>query len=304
MKNNDFTLLIMAAGMGSRFGGLKQIEPFGPNGEFIIDYSIKDAVRAGFNKAVFVIKKENLEIFKETIGKRIEKHIQVEYAFQELEDLPDGFTVPANRVKPWGTGQAILAAKNNIKEPFAIINADDFYGYDSYKNIINYLKNIPLENKQQYALVSYLMRETLSENGSVKRGICNVKDGKLVNLVEANIVLEENKMIANPLNTSLFYELEENTLASMNMFGFTPSIFKFLEQEFKLFLTDYINEPTSEFLIPEILGKGVKTGFCDLNIVGTNAKWYGVTYKEDILLLKTVIEEKINNKEYEKKLWD
>lgn len=301
----NYTLLILAAGMGSRFGGLKQIEPFGPNGEFIIDYSIKDAIKTGFNKAVFIIKKENLEIFKNTISKRIENYIKVEYVFQELDDLPEGFVKPEDRTKPWGTGQAILAAKNVINEPFAIINADDFYGYDAFEKLIDYMKNIPNDiNKKQYGLVGYLMRDTLSENGSVKRGICQLKNNKLVNLIEAVITLKDKEMDANPLGTDKHYELTDETLASMNMFAFDPSIFSFLENEFKEFLKNYINILNSEFIISSVLDKALKDGFCDLNIIRTTAKWYGVTYREDIPLLKKVIEEKIKNGEYKENLWN
>ncbi len=304
MKKENLTLLIMAAGMGSRFGGLKQIEPFGPNGEFIIDYSIYDAIKAGFNKVVFVIKKENLEIFKNTIGKRIEKQIKVEYAFQDLNDLPQNYSLPEGRIKPWGTGHAILSAKDFINEPFGIINADDFYGFDSYKKLAEFLSNIPKESKKQYSLISYLMRDTLSENGKVKRGICKIKDNKLIDLIESNIELDGNKMIANPLSSDLFYTIEEDTLASMNMFGFEPSIFKYLEDQFRLFLKRNINNLDKEFLIPEIVADGIKESFCDLNVIKTNAKWYGVTYKEDIPLLKQIIDEKISNKEYKKDLWN
>lgn len=301
----NYTLLILAAGMGSRFGGLKQIEPFGPNGEFIIDYSIKDAIRTGFNKAVFIIKKENLEIFKNTISKRIENYIKVEYVFQELDDLPEGFVKQEERTKPWGTGQAILAAKNVINEPFAIINADDFYGYDAFEKLIDYMKNIPNDiNKKQYGLVGYLMRDTLSENGSVKRGICQLKNNKLVNLIEAVITLKDKEMIANPLGTEEHFKLTEDTLASMNMFAFDPSIFSFLDKEFENFLKENINDLNSEFIISSVLDKALKDGYCDLNIIRTNAKWYGVTYREDIPLLKNVVEEKINNGEYKKNLWN
>lgn len=301
----DYTLLILAAGMGSRFGGLKQIEPFGPNGEFIIDYSIKDAIKAGFNKAVFIIKKENLEIFKNTIGKRIEKHIKVEYVFQELDDLSEGFVKPEERTKPWGTGQAILAAKNIINEPFAIINADDFYGYDAFKKLIDYMKNIPKDiNKKQYGLVGYLMRDTLSENGSVKRGICQLENNKIVNLIEAVITLKHYEMEANPLGTEEHFKIKDDTLASMNMFAFDPSIFSFLEKEFKDFLKDNINVLNSEFIISSVLDKALKDGYCDLNIIKTSAKWFGVTYREDIPLLKKVIEEKIKSGECQEHLWN
>ncbi len=303
MRKENYTLLIMAAGMGSRFGGLKQIEPFGPNGEFIIDYSIYDAIKAGFNKIVFIIKKENLDIFKETIGKRIEQHVKVEYVFQELNDLPKGFSKPKDRIKPWGTGQAILAAKNVIHEPFAVINSDDFYGYDAYVKLIDYLKNIPKSDKNQYSLVSYLVRETLSENGAVKRGICKIDNNKLVDITESNIKVEKNEITANPLNTDLHYKLEDDALAAVNMFGLEPSIFDYLEKEFNLFLDKNLNNLNSEFLIPEILAKGIKNNICDINIIKTTAKWYGVTYKEDIKQMKELINKKIEQQEYKYNLW-
>ena len=221
--NKDLTLLIMAAGMGSRFGGLKQIEPMGPNGEFLIDYSIYDAINAGFNKVVFIIKEENYDIFKETIGKRVEDKINTEYVFQDMNDLPEGYTKPEERVKPWGTAHAILCAKDNIHEPFVIINADDFYGKDAYKVASNFLKSVKEGNN--YCLVGYKVANTLTENGAVKRGICKLENGNLTELIESNVEKIDGKIIAKPLDGGEEFTVEDDTLVSMNLLLFTPNIF-------------------------------------------------------------------------------
>lgn len=304
MENKNITLLIMAAGMGSRFGGLKQIEPVGPNGEFIIDYSINDAVKAGFNKIVFVIKKENLDIFRETIGKRIENKVKVEYVFQELSDIPEEFNLPEERVKPWGTGHAVLSARKVINEPFGVINSDDFYGYDAFNKLANYLKNIESNDKKQYSIICYPLKETLSKYGDVKRGVCKIENDKLVDIIESNIINKDNKLIGNPLSTNEYYEIDINTDVSVNIFGFDTSIFNYLEQEFISFLDRNINDLSAEFLLPMMLAKGVKEDFCDLNIIRTKSTWYGITYKEDTQILKDVIQKKINNNEYKNNLWN
>ena len=200
--NKDMTLLIMAAGMGSRFGGLKQIEPVGPSGEFMIDYSIYDAIKAGFNKVVFIIKEENYDIFEETVGKRIKNYINVEYCFQKINDLPAGYSVPSDRIKPWGTAHAILAAKNNISENFAIINADDFYGRDAFIEVAKFLKTATLKTPKEYAVVGYNVLNTLTENGSVKRGICEEDCGYLKKLTESLVEKREYKIVAKPLDGS------------------------------------------------------------------------------------------------------
>lgn len=236
MEEKNLTLLIMAAGMGSRFGGLKQIEPVGPNNEFIIDYSVYDAIKAGFNKIVFIIKKENYEVFKETIGKRVEDKIKVEYAFQDLNDLPNGYECPSDRVKPWGTAHAILSAKNLIHEPFAIINSDDFYGRDAYYTISNFLKEERKENT--YAVVGYHVNNTLTENGSVKRGVCKVKNNELEKLVESSIQKIDGVIKATPLDGSMPFTISQDTYVSMNMLGFNPTIFSYIEEHFPKFLND------------------------------------------------------------------
>ena len=271
MKNK--TLLIMAAGMGSRFGGLKQIEPVGPNGEFIIDYSIYDAKKAGFNKVVFIIKEENYQIFKETIGKRVEQQIPVYYAFQKNDNLPNGFKNKEDRVKPWGTGHAILCCKDMVHENFAIINSDDFYGRDAFRVIANFLK----ENKKdseyaEYAMAGYLVKNTLTKNGSVKRGICQVKDGYLTKLIESKIERTDRGLVASPLEGGEDFIVDDNDTVSMNMFGFTPQIFNYLEERFPSFLDEHIEQIDScEYLIPTIVFEEINAKKARVEVLNTSA---------------------------------
>ena len=294
------TLLIMAAGMGSRFGGLKQIEPVGPNGEFIVDYSIYDAIKAGFTKIVFIIKKENYELFKETIGKRIEPFIEVHYVFQEQENVPDFVKIPSTRVKPWGTAHAILSAKDVIKENFAVINADDFYGRDAYLKIAQFLKN----SDKNYAMVAYLVKNTLTENGSVKRGVCQNNNYILENIIECSIEKKENEIIATPLDETKTLSIKEDTLVSMNLFGFTPSIFTYLEEKQKLFFKENENNlDTCEFLIPEEVGKLIKEQKVCVDVLTTTSTWLGITYKEDKPHLVKQIDTLIKEGLYETPLW-
>lgn len=298
------TLLIMAAGMGSRFGGLKQIEPVGPNSEFIIDYSVYDAKRNGFNKIVFIIKKENYDVFRETIGKRIEDKIKVEYVFQELDNLPEGYTLPENRVKPWGTAHAILCTKDKIKEPFAIINADDFYGNDAYKVISEFMDKLNNTELCEFGLVGYDVINTLTLNGSVKRGVCQISDGKLVNIDESIIEMNNDEIKATSLVNGEFYIIDENTKVSMNMMAFTPKIFEYIENNFIEFLEENKNNiENKEYLIPTVLAKGIKEGFCNVSIIDTTAKWAGVTYKEDKETVVEFINSLIDKGEYPNKLW-
>ena len=302
MENKNLTLLILAAGMGSRFGGLKQIEPFGPNGEFIIDYSIYDAIKAGFNKVVFIIKEENYEIFKETIGKRVEDKIKVEYAFQKLEDLPEGYNCPEERVKPWGTAHAILAAKNNINEPFAIINADDFYGYDAYSVISKFLKEE--KNEETYGLVGYQVKNTLTENGSVKRGVCKLNNGYLDEIIESSVIEENGVITASPLDGSDSFEVSKDSSVSMNMLGFTPSLFSYIEKNFPKFLDDNKdNMLKCEYLIPDVLTQATKENYAKTKVLPTTAKWEGVTYKEDKESVVKAIQKLIDEGVYPHNLW-
>ena len=298
------TLLILAAGMGSRFGGLKQLEPVGPSGEFIIDYSIYDAIRCGFNKIVFIIKKENYEILRETIGKRIEDKIDVKYVFQELSNLPSGYSVPDNRIKPWGTAHAILCAKDVINEPFAIINADDFYGKDAYRVISEFMDKKHDGSKEEFGLVGYKVINTLTLNGTVKRGVCVLHDNHLVSLDESVIEKRDNDIYATSLVTNNEYKITNDTLVSMNMMSFTPNIFKYIEDNFKKFLDENKdNLDSCEYLIPSVLSKGIKEGYCNVYVIKTNSKWVGVTYKEDkkdvVEYIKNIVEEG----EYNSNLW-
>ncbi len=299
------TLVIMAAGMGSRFGGLKQVEPVGPNGEFILDYSIYDAIRAGYEKVVFIIKEENYDLFRETIGKRIESKIKVEYAFQKIEDVPEGVKIPEGRVKPWGTSHAILSAKKYVNEPFSIINADDFYGLDPYVKTKEYFDKVTDDN--EYAMVGYNVINTMSENGSVKRGVCQKDDnGNLTSLIESSIEKVDDKIMATSLeDESNVFEIKENDLVSMNFFGFKHSIFNYLEEEMIEFFENHKNDlDKCEFLIPTSVFKRIDEGKINVKVLDTDEKWYGVTYKEDKKNLVNAINKMIEEGKYPKNLWD
>ena len=299
--NKDLTLVIMAAGMGSRFGGLKQIEPIGPNNEFLIDYSIYDAIKAGFSKIVFIIKKENEEIFKNTIGTRVEGHIPVSYVFQDSSNIPVNIDF-SNREKPLGTGHAIYCCKDEVTTPFAIINADDFYGRDAFIKIVEFLKNT---DDNSYGLVGYKVNNTLTDNGSVKRGICYAKDNYLTYIVESSIERKNNKIIASPLNGKEPFEVTTDTLVSMNMIGFTPKIFNYLEKE----LTNFLKNPNTnlekdEFLIPDVLQTSISEDNKKVKVLDTTAVWYGVTHKEDKDFVVNSINKLVTDGIYPNNLWN
>lgn len=301
--NKDITLVIMAAGMGSRYGGLKQIDPIGPNQEFIIDYSVYDAKKAGFNKIVFIIKEENYDIFKETIGKRVEPHIKTEYVFQTNSILKEEYqSLLKERQKPLGTAHAILCAKEKIAEPFAIINADDFYGKDAYIKAANYLKGI---EEKQYGLIAYRLGNTLTPNGSAKRGVCEVnEEGELVKLTESKVILKGDKAEVEPLEGGEHFTTSKDTIASMNFLLFDPSLFPLLEEKMDLFLEDNKNDLTScEFLIPIVLNEYIKEKRGKVKVIETTATWYGITYKEDKELVTNAIKNLIENKIYPEDLW-
>lgn len=301
----DITLIILAGGMGSRFGGLKQIEPMGPNGEFIIDYSIYDAIKAGFNKIVFLIKKENFDIFKETIGKRVESHIKVEYVFQELDSIPTIMELPYDRIKPLGTAHAVLCAKEYVNEPFAIINADDFYGRDAFVKAYEFLNNVDAASNN-YGMIGYKVANTLTDNGSVKRGVCEVNDdNNLISICESNIERTNNGIVASPLNGDMPFNVKEDDTVSMNLLLFTPGIFNFLERDFPVFLKNNINNLlTCEFLIPDVLNGLIGTKEATAKVITTSATWYGVTYKEDAPDVRKAIHNLVENGEYNYSLWD
>ena len=291
----------MAGGMGSRFGGLKQIEPIGPNGEFLIDYSIYDAIRAGFNKVVFVIKEENYEIFKSTIGSRVEDKIKTFYAFQRMEDLPEGFVVPDNRVKPWGTAHAVWSARDLIDEPFIIINADDFYGYDAYSKMSEFLKS----NNDSYCLAGYKVVNTLTSNGAVKRGVCALSNGYLTEIIESNVIKENGMIVATPLDGRDSFQIDEDSYVSMNMIGFTPSIFEYINDYFSLFFEKYKDSiDTFEYLIPDLLERLTLDEKVSTKVIPTTAKWEGITYKEDKEDVVKSLSLRVENGEYPKNLWD
>ena len=308
-KNNEITmtkptLLVLAAGMGSRYGSLKQMDGVGPNGEAIIDYSVYDAIRAGFGKVVFVIRHSFADDFCEVFNaERFGHRIEVEYVFQELDNLPEGFTLPAERQKPWGTNHAVMMGADVINTPFAVINADDFYGRDAYAVIGRYLSELA-GSEGKYCMVGYEVSKTLSENGTVSRGVCTVDaEGNLQGMVERTKIERVNGTIVfHDLGTD--EPLEENTPVSMNLFGFTPDYFAHSEAYFKEFLKENIDNLKSEFFIPLMVNKVINDGTASMRVLQTSSKWFGVTYKEDKPQLMQKIEELIAAGEYPRNLWE
>jgi UTP-glucose-1-phosphate uridylyltransferase len=276
------TLLVLAAGTGSRYGGLKQIDPVGPNGEIIIDYSIYDAIRSGFGKVVFVIRKDIETEFRESVGKRFTGVIPVNYVFQDLADLPAGFSVPQGRIKPWGTGHAILAARDMINEPFAVINADDFYGRAGYRLLCNHLNSAPVGGYANYAMVGYVLRNTLSDHGSVSRGICECnQQGFVSRVVERLAIFRDGNDARFVENDGSETMVSGDKLVSLNFWGFTPSIFDHLESEFRVFLSEPGIELESEFFIPTVTGTLVEQGTAKVTMLESPDAWFGITYRKD-----------------------
>ena len=276
------TLVILAAGMGSRYGGLKQIDPITTENEFIIDFSVYDAILARFDKVVFVIKRENLELFRETIGKRFENRIKVEYAFQDLSDIPEGFSVPDGRVKPWGTAHALLAARELVKDPFMVINSDDFYGRSAYKLLADHFEKVGSDNKYKYAMVGYILENTLTENGTVSRGICEVGVNKMLISVEERTQIRKEGDVAVYNNGEAVASMPLKSVASMNCWGFTPDIFDKLLEGFKEFLSEpHSDELKCEYYLPFAVCDMLKAGECEVSVYSSEDSWYGVTYKED-----------------------
>ena len=307
-------LVIMAAGMGSRFGGgIKQLEPVGPNGEIIMDYSIHDAIETGFNKVVFIIRKDIKEAFHDAIGKRIEGicnrlNVEFAYAYQELDDLPEGIKKPVDRSKPWGTGQAVLVCKDIIKEPFVVINADDYYGRHAFEAIYNYLSEHEDDDKYRYAMVGYLLKNTVTDNGHVARGICTTnEEGELVNITERTRIEKRDGKIAFTENDGETWEnLPEDTLVSMNMWGFTRSILDELKAEFPQFLKKGLTENPMkcEYFLPAVVSNLLEADRATAAVLPSTDKWYGVTYKEDKPVVVAAIQSLKDQGLYPQGLWD
>ena len=301
------TLIIMAAGMGSRYGGLKQLDPLGPGGEFLLDYSIYDAIKAGFTKVVFVIKKENLELFRETVGERIEKAIKVEYAFQTIEDIPENGTIPEGRVKHWGTAHAVYCCRKYVDEPFAVINSDDFYGAEAFKCLADYLgKTQANDNIHRYSMAAYMLKNTLTENGSVSRGVCLDKDGNLTSITEHTKIerLSDGRLINTDENGKI-EELDENLHVSMNCWGFTPEFFGTLEKGLKDFFEINKGEKLNkaEYYLLTAVQDEIDAGTATVKLLETDAKWFGVTYKEDRPKVVEAIRRLIDEGKYPENLW-
>ncbi|HAN20922.1 MAG: nucleotidyltransferase [Clostridiales bacterium GWF2_36_10] len=300
------TLVVMAAGMGSRYGGLKQLDPVGPGGEFIIDYAVYDAIKAGFTKVVFIIKEENFSLFKDTVGNRISGHINVEYAFQKIDNIPKGYKIPETRSKPWGTGHAVLSAKKFVDESFAVINADDFYGRESFYLIAEYLKKQKDTSKAHFCMAGFVIKNTLTENGHVARGICETnKDGNLINITERTKIMRIGRQVQFFEEETGWTAVDENTTVSMNCWGFEKSFFSTLEKGFTEFLESNKNDLSKcEYYLPSAVKESMISGESDVKVLITNAKWYGVTYREDRDTVVSYIKNQVEKGIYPRSLWN
>lgn len=277
------TLFVLAAGMGSRYGGLKQLDQLGPNGETIMDYSIYDAVKAGFGKVVFVIRKDFEQDFRDKVLKKYEGHVPVEVVFQSTADLPEGYVCPEDRTKPWGTNHAVLMGKDVIKEPFAVINADDFYGRDAFRVMAEELMRDRGDKKGDYAMVGFRVGNTMTENGTVSRGVCGTNEDKLLTTVveRTSIGYDKDHNIVFTDEEGKEQQLAPNTPVSMNLWGFTPDYFDYSEREFKKFLDANLNTPKAEFFIPLVIDALINSGEATVKVLDTDSKWFGVTYSAD-----------------------
>lgn len=295
------TLLILAAGMASRYGSMKQIQSFGPGGETIMDYSIYDALRAGFKKIVFIIRKEFIQDFKEIFEPKLKGKVEMDYVFQDLKSFLNDREVPAERTKPWGTAHAVLCAKNAINEPFAVINADDFYGKDAFEKAYKFLTTDC--NEKVYSIIGYELLKTLSENGTVNRGVCQVDEkGNLSSIAERlNISMQDGKIICD--DNQQPKELPLDSQVSMNFWCFHPSIFKYTQTLFDKFLDDNITTPKAEFFIPIVADQFINEGAGIIKVIPTSSQWFGVTYKEDAPEVKKSLDELVENSEYPERLW-
>lgn len=301
------TLVVMAAGIGSRFGGgIKQLEPVGPSGEIIMDYSVHDAIEAGFNKVVFIIRKDLEKDFREVIGDRMDKIVETAYAFQELDELPAGFTKPEGRTKPWGTGQAILSCKNLVQEPFVVINADDYYGKEAFVKVHDYLvQDHPAGERMEFCMAGFQLGNTLSENGGVTRGICSVDENQhLTKVVETRNIVKTEEGAAVQAEDGSLVPVAADCPVSMNMWGFTPEIFRVLETGFTDFLANLSDQMKGEYLIPTIVDQLIQEKKANVTVLESRDKWFGVTYKEDKPSVVRSFRELIEAGVYKEKLFD
>ena len=299
----ELSLVVLAAGIGSRYGSLKQVEKIGPSGETIIDYSIYDALRAGFNKIVFVINKNLHADFQEIFGEKLSDDVAVEYAFQEITNLPPGFTCPPDRTKPWGTTHAVLAAAPYINGPFAVINADDFYGADSYKIIAEFLRTLKTTDNR-HCIVGYELENTLSEFGGVSRGVCQQDvNGKIIKITEHFEIQKNGTTFIHKNEKGEWADIPGATSVSMNLLGFSHTIFQHLEREFINFLDEHLHEPKAEFYIPWILNYLLENKLADVNILPSKEKWFGITFREDKDIVIAQISKLVKDGIYPEKLW-
>ena len=301
-NNKSTTLLILAAGMGSRYGGLKQLDPIGPSGEFIIDYSIYDAKRAGFDKVVFIIKEENLSLFRDTVGKRIEKVMDVKYVFQKQDNICDGVRIPEGRKKPWGTAHAVYCAENDVTTNFAVINSDDFYGRDAFRKLHDYLVDA---EGGDYCMVGYPLINTVTENGSVSRGICSISgDGRLQGIQEMTKIQHSKTGGLENVEEGRECRLKEDTIVSMNCWGFTQQLFRRIDEELpKFFEANKDNLEKAEFFLPSVVDDAMKEGTCIVDVLKSEDKWFGVTYKEDRPVVVDSIKKLVADGVYPENLW-
>lgn len=299
----SLTLLVLAAGMGSRYGGLKQIDPVGPGGEMLLDYSVYDAVRAGFGRVVFVVRGDMEPDFRDAVGKRIEQQVSVEYCRQELEMVPGWFSIPPERRKPWGTGHAVLAARDAIEGNFAAVNADDFYGAGSYRKLADHLQQAADGRRGDYGMVGFRLRETLSDHGTVARGVCRSREGLLDQVVELTRIARSGQGAIHTDPDGPVHTLSGDELVSMNMWGFTPSIFEHLERAFARFLQDWDGEEGVEFMIPTLVNDLVAAGQAKVRVLQSSDSWFGVTYREDRDRVTNQIRELVRRGSYPTPLW-
>ena len=296
------TLVILAAGMASRYGSMKQTQSFGPSGETIMEYSIYDAIKAGFGKVVFIIREDFADNFKAIIEPKLKGKIATDYVYQKLESFTEGKTIPAERTKPWGTAHAVLCCKGKINEPFAVINADDFYGADGFVKAYQFLTNGVADNC--YAIIGYELKKTLSDNGSVSRGVCALDvNGNLTDINERTKIYRNDKGIITYEDEAGLHEVSENASVSMNFFGFSANVINYSEALFSEFLDNNINNPKGEFFIPLVVDRFVKSGKGHVKVIPTSAQWFGVTYKEDAPVVQASIDQLVSSGAYPNNLW-